>query len=263
MVPKLWKQSHVSRQHKQLVTTHPVQEETIVKDRLMWAGLKKAFQPPTHMALLKKKTQNIKLKTRKKVLFLMNWEFLVLTRKKKEKFLLHNIFCGCSACTNLLLPIILLTHSFSKFFTNQWSNDKMLIDWVWSGWIGKFFTLGHDAQHRRHCAQSVHHDHKPNTFLSSPPTTPTQRSFELDSIWKTEQGIYLLESLQLTQHFINIIIIFIVVIIIIDAVLRFIFQKVILTAGWSHLSTLLMITYLLFHFHDWSSWSEIINNNNK
>ena len=185
----------------------------------------------------------------------MSWEFLVLTRKKKGKFVNRIIFFV--ACTHLLLLTILSTQNFSKFFTNQWSYDKMLIDWVWSSWIGKFFALGHDPQHRCHCAQSVHHDHKPNTFLSSPPAMPTQRSFELDIIWKTEQGIYLLESLQLTQHFINIIIIFIVIIIIIDAVLRFIFQKVILTAGWSHLSTLLMITYLLFHFHNWSSWSEI------
>lgn len=50
----------------------------------MWAGLKKAFQPPTHMALLKKNTE-YQIENKKKSAFFDELRVSRTDKKKKGK----------------------------------------------------------------------------------------------------------------------------------------------------------------------------------
>ena len=51
----------------------------------MWAGLKKAFQPPTHMALLKKKNTEYQIENKKKSAFFDELRVSCTDKKKKGK----------------------------------------------------------------------------------------------------------------------------------------------------------------------------------
>ena len=51
----------------------------------MWAGLKKAFQPPTHMALLKKKNTEYQIENKKKSAFFDELRVSCTDKKKKKE----------------------------------------------------------------------------------------------------------------------------------------------------------------------------------
>ena len=69
-------------------------------------------------------------------------------------------------------PVIDAGLLHQKKFRSKRSYDKMLIDWVRSGWTENIWLSV--KTHGTHCAQSVHPDLKPNIFLSCPPTQSGQ-----------------------------------------------------------------------------------------
>ena len=60
-----------------------------------------------------------------------------------------------------------------KVFNSKWSYDKMIIEWVRSGWTGKYLAL----------ARSGRTDLEPNIFPSGPPTQYANKYINRHNIW--------------------------------------------------------------------------------
>ena len=65
-------------------------------------------------------------------------------------------FCGRNSCNSsaraavwsyvYVIASYLGSNRILKIFNSKWSYDKMLIDWVRSGWTGKHLALGQDVR---------------------------------------------------------------------------------------------------------------------
>ena len=84
----------------------------------------------------------------------MNCDLFALTRKTQRKnFFNSKIFFVVPPRAPVYRVLLWLNQIF-EIFNAKWSCDKMLIDWLWSGWTGKYAL----------CVQSVYHDLEPKFF---------------------------------------------------------------------------------------------------
>ena len=120
-------------------------------DGLTWVDPEKAIRPCTNTALL----QKLEGKKGKSIgAFLMNCDLFALTRKTQRKiFLIVKYFLVVLPRAPVYRVLLWLNQIF-EIFNAKWSCDKMLIDWLWSGWTGKYAR----------CVQSVYHDLEPKFF---------------------------------------------------------------------------------------------------
>ena len=136
-------------------------------DGLTWVDPEKAIRPCTNTALL----QKIEGKKGKSIgAFLMNCDLFALSRKTQRKiFLIVEYFLLFARVRPCIASYYGWTKTF-EIFNAKWSYDKMLIDWLWSGWTGKYLALDHDA---RTSLRSVR--------MSWPPTKYFFRALRLDN----------------------------------------------------------------------------------
>ena len=120
-------------------------------DGLTWVDPEKAIRPCTNTALL----QKLEGKKGKSIgAFLMNCDLFALTRKTQRKIFFNSKIFFVVLPRAPVYRVLLWLNQIFEIFNAKWSCDKMLIDWLWSGWTGKYAR----------CVQSVYHDLEPKFF---------------------------------------------------------------------------------------------------
>ena len=84
----------------------------------------------------------------------MNCDLFALTRKTQRKIFFNSKIFFVVLPRAPVYRVLLWLNQIFEIFNAKWSCDKMLIDWLWSGWTGKYAR----------CVQSVYHDLEPKFF---------------------------------------------------------------------------------------------------
>lgn len=111
-------------------------------------------------------------KRENKLLFSISSEFLVMNQKKNrgKSFVVESFVCFFPPRASLSLPIYVRKKkdiSNIPKLSNQWSHNKMLIDWFRSGRVARENIWLSIMTHGPRCARFASHDREPNIFRSS------------------------------------------------------------------------------------------------